>query len=115
MRIFGQFLGKKFQSNMTAKPQILGLVHHSHTTAPKHLEDSVVSEDFADKFRGDGHRRDVRTNSRRGQCKHGLVYGDGKMLPPCLPSELLHVLRRDVRASGGGVVILTSWLRAYDH
>jgi hypothetical protein len=46
--VFGDFIGKKFQSDEAMQPHILGLVDDSHSSTTEPLDDAVVRDRLAD-------------------------------------------------------------------
>ena len=46
--LLSHFIGQELQSNETVELQVLGLVHHTHATAPYLFEDAVVRNYLAD-------------------------------------------------------------------
>lgn len=49
LRIFGDVLGKKFQSDEAMEARIFGFVHHAHAAASQFFRDAVVGDGLADK------------------------------------------------------------------
>jgi len=47
----GDILGQEFERHQAPQPRVLGLINHTHTSAPKFLEDPVVGDGFADHAR----------------------------------------------------------------
>jgi len=49
--VSGNLFRQEFEGNKTVQPGVLGLVHHSHTTAAKLLDDTVMRDGLADHWR----------------------------------------------------------------
>ena len=55
LRVAGDFVGKKFQSDETLQTSVLGLVNHAHATAAKIFHDAVMGEGLANQGRAISH------------------------------------------------------------
>ena len=48
LRVLRNIVGQEFESDKATEVGILGLVHHTHPTAPKLFDDAVMRDDLAD-------------------------------------------------------------------
>jgi len=47
LRQVQHFLGDELDGDVTAKPDVFGLVHHSHAALAEHLENAVMGDRLA--------------------------------------------------------------------
>jgi hypothetical protein len=47
LRVFGNLIRQKLESNETVQPGVLGLIYDTHASAPKFLDDAVVRDGLA--------------------------------------------------------------------
>ena len=48
LRIFGDFIGEKFEGHEAVQAGIFRLVHHAHATAAQFFNDTIMGNDLAD-------------------------------------------------------------------
>jgi hypothetical protein len=50
LRIFGDLVGQKLESDEAAELDVFGLVDHTHAAAAEFLDDTIVRDGLADHF-----------------------------------------------------------------
>ena len=87
LQIAGEFLGKKFEGDVTSQLQVFGLVDHTHAPTADSAEDAVVRDSLSQRFGGSSHWLDMLGGAlSEGQSKRGGANPDGHAIdrsPSC--------------------------------
>jgi hypothetical protein len=59
LAVVGEGIGKKFQSDKSVKPSVLGFVHHTHAATADCFQNAVMRNGLADESVGGGYGADV--------------------------------------------------------